>query len=241
LIDVTKKDGLWQVTLNRPDKANALSPGAVHDLADTFERAAADPVLRGLIITGAGDRVFCAGADLGKDQDMKTFTRDPVWGLMSGRLSRLPCLTIAALNGTLAGGGFAIALACDIRICTPEAKFFYPVLKHGLLPQPDDVQRLSALIGPARAKIILIGGQKLDADEALACGLVNRVLPLGAFDDYLNGLLAYIMAAPPHHSIAIKRMFKLGLTAAELEECYSAVYDNAPLAIAGLMRPANQR
>ena len=98
-------------------------------VADAASAAHADPELRSFIITGAGERVFCAGADVSGGEDMFEFTRDPVWVAASQNIADLPCLTIAALNGTLAGGGFALALACDIRIATPQAKFFYPVLK----------------------------------------------------------------------------------------------------------------
>ena len=227
MIDVTHTDGQWRVTLNRPDKANALTPAMLQDIADIAAKAHADPGLRTFVITGAGDRVFCAGADVSNGEDMFEFTRDPVWVDASQNIADLPCLTIAALNGTLAGGGFALALACDMRIATPQAKFFYPVLKRGFLPQPNDVHRMAKLVGPARAKLILMAGQKLLADEALNIGLIDRIVDLGNFDETLASMTLDAAAAKPQSIAAIKRLFD-DLTAEELNDCYEAAYfDNA--------------
>ena len=223
------------MTLNRPDKANALSPDMLRAVADAARDAHADPELRSFVITGAGGRVFCAGADVDGGEDMYDFTRSPLWEQASGAIAALPCLTIAALNGTLAGGGFAIALACDLRISTPDAKFFYPVLKRGFLPQPADVRRMATLIGTAQAKLILMGGQKITAPEALRIGLVDRVLPLVDFDDFLVALTADAAAAKPQSIAAIKRLFD-DLDAAELADCYDAAYFDNPDAIARITR-----
>lgn len=231
MIDVQNENGLWRVTLNRPDKANALSPDMLRGVAAAARKAHSDPELRSFILTGAGERVFCAGADVGGGEDMYAFTQSPLWSQASGAIAALPCLTIAALNGTLAGGGFALALACDLRIATPEAKFFYPVLKRGFLPQPDDVQRLAALIGTARAKLILMGGQKIDAAEALRIGLVERVLPLAEFDGFLDTLTSDAAAAKPQSIAAINRLFD-DLDAAQLQDCYKAAYEDDAAAIA---------
>lgn len=231
MIDVQNENGLWRVTLNRPDKANALTPEMLGQVANIAQQAHRDPELRCFILTAAGERVFCAGADVGGGEDMFAFTQSPLWSDASGAIAGLPCLTIAALNGTLAGGGFALALACDLRISTPDAKFFYPVLKRGFLPQPDDVKRLATLIGPARAKLILMGGQKLDAPEALRIGLVERVLPLAEFDSFLDTLTSDAAAAKPQSIAAINRLFD-DLDAAQLLDCYKAAYEDDPAAIA---------
>lgn len=235
MISVTQAQGRWHVILNRPDKANALSPAMLQDLADAAKAAHADPELRSFILTGAGERVFCAGADVDGGEDMYDFTRSPLWEQASGAIAALPCLTIAALNGTLAGGGFAPALACDLRICTPGAKFFYPVLKRGFLPQPADVRRMAALIGTAQAKLILMGGQKIDAAEALRIGLVDRVLPAAEFGGFLDSLTTDAAAAKPQSIAAIKRLFD-DLNADELAECYAAAYFDDPQAIARITR-----
>lgn len=173
MIDCRNEDGLWTVTLNRPDKANSLTGDMLSRLVDIVMEATVDPHVRALILTGAGDKVFSAGADL--DEARAGLAVSPLWEQVSGAIAGLPCLTIAALNGTLAGGAFGMALACDLRIAVPNARFFYPVAKLGFLPQPSDPGRLVALMGPARAKLLLLGGQKLTADEALAFGLIDRI------------------------------------------------------------------
>lgn len=223
MIDVINTDGQWRVTLNRPEKANALTPAMLHEIADIATRAHADPNLRTFIITGAGERVFCAGADVSNGEDMFEFTRDQVWIDASQNIADLPCLTIASLNGTLAGGGFALALACDMRIATPQAKFFYPVLKRGFLPQPNDVQRMAKLVGPSRAKLILMAGQKLHAEEALRIGLIDRIVNLTDFDETLNSMTLDAAAAKPQSVAAIKRLFD-DLSPEALNDCYEAAY-----------------
>jgi enoyl-CoA hydratase/carnithine racemase len=236
LIDVKNQDGQWHVTLNRPDKANALTPEMLVAVANAAQAAHKDPNLRSFVLTGVGTRVFCAGADVGDDAYMYEFTRDPVWSNASNAIADLPCMTIAALNGTLAGGGFALALACDIRITTPHAKFFYPVLKRGFLPQPADIHRMAALTGPAQAKLILLGGQKIDATEALRIRLVDCVMPHEEFAAFLDNLCADAQAAKPQSSAAIKQLFKTNLTANELADCYAAAYFDDPNAILRVTR-----
>jgi enoyl-CoA hydratase/carnithine racemase len=142
-------------------------------LTELAEIAESADEARALILTGTG-KVFSAGADL--DEARAGLAVSDIWERLSGAIASLPCLTIAALNGTLAGGAMGMALACDIRIAVPTAKFFYPVMKLGFLPQPSDPKRMSALIGPARTKLILMGGQKIAAQEALDFGVVERLI-----------------------------------------------------------------
>ncbi|MCP5073758.1 MAG: enoyl-CoA hydratase/isomerase family protein [Rhodobacteraceae bacterium] len=231
MIDIENQDGLWRVTLNRPDKANALNLQMLNDLRDAALQAHGDPELRAFVLTGAGDRVFCAGADMSETNDMFAFTRDPAWSQMSDAIANLPCLTIAALNGTVAGGGFAPVLACDIRICTPQAKFFYPVLKRGFLPQPADVRRMAALIGTARAKLILMAGQKLTAEQALAIGLVEQIVEFEAFPDCIAALTTDAQTAKPQQIAAINKLFQTIIRIEEIEDCYQAAYHNDAAAI----------
>lgn len=172
MIEVADENGLRLVTLNRPDKANSLTAAMLSDLRDAFMDSQS---ARALILTGTGPKVFSAGADL--EEAHAGLATSPLWEEVSGALAALPCLTIAALNGTLAGGAFGMALACDIRLSVASAKFFYPVAKLGFLPQPSDPARLSALIGPARTKLLLLAAEKLTADEALSFGLIDRICP----------------------------------------------------------------
>ncbi|MEX0306155.1 MAG: enoyl-CoA hydratase/isomerase family protein [Ruegeria sp.] len=170
MIDLTQDAGLWTVTLNNPDKANALTSEMLRELVRIAEAATE---ARALILTGAG-RVFSAGADL--DEARAGLATSDLWERLSGAIAALPCLTVAALNGTLAGGANGMVLACDLRIAVPSAKFFYPVMKLGFLPQPSDPKRMAALIGPARTRLILMAGQKITAEEAYAFGLVDRIV-----------------------------------------------------------------
>ncbi|OHC43003.1 MAG: enoyl-CoA hydratase [Rhodobacteraceae bacterium GWE1_64_9] len=194
--------GVWTVTLNRPDKANSLTRAMLEEIADIAGRAASEGA-RVFVLTGSG-RVFSAGADL--DEARAGLATDAVWERLSGAIAALPCLTVAALNGTLAGGAMGMALACDLRIAVPGAKVFYPVMKLGFLPQPSDPARLRALVGPARAKVILMAGQKIEAAEALAWGLVDRVVAPEALLAEVAALAADPQGAAPAHVAAIKAM-----------------------------------
>ncbi len=205
MIELEKSPGRWTITLNRPHKANALSLGMLETLNTMVADAAKTADLKALVFTGAGNRVFSAGADLTQAGAGVDITTNPVWEDLSGRIAALDCLTIAALNGTLAGGAFGMALACDLRLAVPSAKFFYPVLKNGFLPQPSDVKRMIDLIGPARTKLILLAGQKLTADQALDFGLIDVIAPDNKITSTLNDLIADAAGAAPAVLSAIKR------------------------------------
>lgn len=201
MITLTKEDsGLWIVLLNRPDKANALTENMLHELTEIAESA---KDARAVIFTGAG-KVFSAGADL--DAARAGLATSPLWERLSAAVDALPGLTIAALNGTLAGGANGLALACDLRIAVPTAKVFYPVMKLGFLPQPSDPKRMAALIGPARTKLILMGGQKITADDALNFGLVDRIVEPEALMDTARALAADTLAAKPDIATGIKSL-----------------------------------
>jgi len=201
VIGLTRDSGLWTATIARPDRANSLTAEMLETLAGFAEEAAVHA--RVLVLTGEGG-VFSAGADL--DEARTGLATSPLWERLSGAIVNAPILTIAALNGTLAGGAFGMALACDLRVAVPGAKFFYPVMKLGFLPQPSDPMRLSALIGPARAKMILMAGQKIEADEALAWGLVDRVVARGALEETVAVLASDALGAEAAHVAAIKKM-----------------------------------
>ena len=200
MIDLAKLNGIWTITINRPEKANSLTLEMLTELALIAESAGD---AKAVIITGAG-KVFSAGADL--DQARAGLAVSDIWERLSGAIENLPCLTIAALNGTLAGGATGMALACDIRIAVPTAKFFYPVMKMGFLPQPSDPTRMTALIGPARTKFILMGGQKITASEALDFGLVEWLVEPEELMDCANDLCHDVMNASPEIAQGIKAM-----------------------------------
>ncbi len=201
MIDLDISDaGLWTVTINRPKKANSLTAAMLEELVEIATRA---QVARGFILTGTG-KVFSAGADL--DEARAGLATSTVWERLSAAIVDLPCLKIAALNGTLAGGANGMALACDIRLAVPTAKVFYPVMKLGYLPQPSDVGRMAALIGPARTKMILAAGQKVEAPEACAWGLIDRLVEPEALMDQARDLLGDALAARPEIASGILAM-----------------------------------
>ena len=204
MIDVNDDGRLRIVTINRPEKANSLTRDMLEALAETVEAANADDGVHAIVLTGAG-KVFSAGADL--EAAKAGLATDPVWERLSSAVADSPVLTIAALNGTAAGGALGMVFACDLRVATRETKIFYPVMKLGFLPQPSDPVRCAALVGPARAKLILMAGQKIEAAEAMSIGLVDRIS-----DDPLvtaKALASDVLSASRAHVEGIKALTRL--------------------------------
>jgi enoyl-CoA hydratase/carnithine racemase len=201
MISVDRDGGCTILRLARSQKANALTGAMLRDLCHAV--AAADTAA--LILTGEG-AVFSAGADL--DEMRAGLGTSPDWEALSSAFAAYPGLTIAALNGTLAGGAMGMALACDLRIAVPEARFFYPVMRLGYRPQPSDPSRLAALVGPSRARMILLAGQRIGADEALAWGLIDRIVAPDTLMDSAKALAADALGADQGHLHVLKRMTK---------------------------------
>lgn len=198
MIGFEKSGDLWTITLDRPEKANSLTSEMLTELVARVTEARS---AKCLVLTGNG-KVFSAGADL--DEARAGLATSPLWEQLSSAVAALDCLTITALNGTLAGGACGMALASDLRISVPTAKVFYPVMRLGFLPQSSDVKRLTRLVGPARAKLIFMGGIKVSAQEALGMGLVDRVT-----DDLwasVEEIAEAALGAAPNHIAAIKAM-----------------------------------
>ena len=201
MIRTEDRQGARLLILDRAEKANALTRDMLAALDAAVARAAADGISV-LILTGAG-KVFSAGADL--DGMAQGLGSAPEWEVLSARIATYPGLTIAALNGTLAGGAFGMALACDLRTAVARAEFFYPVMKRGYLPQPSDPRRLAALVGPSRARRILLAGERITADMALDWGLLDAI-----GEDAVAtalGLAADALGADPGHVRRMKAMF----------------------------------
>ena len=194
------KNAVWEIKINRPEKANSLSAEILEELFTIIEKAYE---AKGLILTGEG-KTFSAGADLSEVKSGLAIS--PIWEKLSNNLKELNCVTIAALNGTVAGGAFGMILACDIRICVPSSKFFYPVMKKGYLPQPSDPKRLIDLIGPGRAKLMLVAGEKLDSDKAYKFGLVDEVVTVENLIIRAHELLAASLSARSDHITGIKHL-----------------------------------
>lgn len=200
-------EGFATITLARTNKANSLTEDMLIGLIEAFKQLANRPDARAVMLTGQGS-VFSAGADL--DEARAGLALSPHWESLSAEVAAMPCLTIAALNGALAGGAFGMVLACDLRIAVPSARFFYPVMKLGFKPQPSDPKRLRALVGPARAKMILMAGQKIGADEALSWGLIDRITAPEDLVATARDLAADALAAKGAHVQAIKEMVDAG-------------------------------
>ncbi|KIC09107.1 hypothetical protein RA19_17020 [Leisingera sp. ANG-M1] len=206
MILTRREDACLTVTINRPDKANSLTTEMLRALRDIFRTAASDDDLRAVVITGAGERVFCAGADLNTLYDAQ-FGPDP-WDEMAAALRAVPVLTVAAINGPCIGGGLTLALGCDIRVCVPEARFSYPVLKNNVLPGQYDVDKLKALTGPGCSAAILLGGDTVSAEDAAAWGLADRLAPREALEDTCRSLCATALAADGAHLKTLKSMLR---------------------------------
>jgi len=199
MIETAVDGGVLTLTLNRPEKANALTGEMLSALAHAYEGIGSE--VCAVVLTGAG-RVFSAGADL--EAARAGLAVDPIWERLSGAVAGCPALTIAALNGTAAGGALGMVLACDLRVAVPRAKLFYPVMKLGFLPQPSDPVRMAALAGVSAARRVFLAGETLGAEVAQGLGLIDAVC-----DDVLGaarGMAADACAAGQEHVAAIKAM-----------------------------------
>jgi len=168
------------VTVNRPDVLNALDGQVVAELSRCVEEAAEEPGVRGLVLTGAGDRSFISGADIAAMSEMSPDEALAFAGAghaLGEMLSTVAMPTIAAVNGYALGGGCEVALACDFIYAAEKARFGQPEVKLGIMPGFGGTQRLARRVGQGRALEMCMTGDPIKADEALRIGLVNRVLP----------------------------------------------------------------
>lgn len=165
------------ITLNRPRRANAITAAMLEALSDTERAIARDASVRAVVVTGAGAQ-FCAGVDL------EEALRESPWkpGVRLG-FDLVPQPVVAAVNGAAMGGGCEIALACDVRVVSEAATFGLPEVQFGELPLGGATARLARLVGPARAKLMILGGDPIDAATALGWGLADRVVPGEAVRD----------------------------------------------------------
>ena len=164
--------------INRPQALNALSFSLIQDLSEKIDEAA-DSGARALLVTGAGEKSFCAGADIAElvDRPLMEKKRGAERGQAAfDKLTRLPMPSVAIINGYAFGGGLELALACTFRLATPNAKVGLPEVKLGLIPGYGGTQRLPRIVGEARALEMILTGKSLDAQTALAWGLVSRIV-----------------------------------------------------------------
>ena len=191
------KDGIAFVTINRPDKLNALNDQVMLELADAAERIATEPDIKGAILTGSGPKSFVAGADIGDLSRQGPFdgkARAQRGQAVLRRLETCGKPVIAAINGFALGGGCELAMACHIRIASENAKFGQPEVKLGIAPGYGGTQRLPRLVGKGVAMQLILTGEMIDAQEAYRIGLVNKVVPaadlLAESEKMMRGILA---------------------------------------------------
>ena len=177
-VDLSRRDEFALLTLNRPEALNALSFAILKEIGAALDEVAAWPV-RALIVTGAGPKAFCAGADIkelrGRDLMAQKCGAELGQGVFD-RLTRLPFASIAAINGFALGGGLELALACTFRLASRNAKMGQPEIKLGLIPGYGGTQRLPRIIGEARALDLIMTGRTVTAEEAERIGLVHRLV-----------------------------------------------------------------
>lgn len=176
-----QKNRIGYVTINRPDKLNALNATAKSELRSLFEKIKSEASVDVVILTGAGEKAFVAGTDINELSELNTETgrtfSDNGQGVFN-LIENLGKPVIAAVNGYALGGGTELALACHIRVASENAKFGQPEVNLGIIPGYGGTQRLARLIGKGRAMEMILTGDHIDATEALRIGLVNKVVPL---------------------------------------------------------------
>src|SRR6202140_3999750 len=195
-----KKGSIAYLTVNRPKVLNALNTPTWTDLRTAFEDAKADPSVHGVILTGAGDKAFIAGADISELANVDAYDAEESSRFGQGGLDLIENLgkpVIAAINGFALGGGCETAMACTIRIAVEHAKFGQPEVKLGLLPGGGGTQRLPRLVGKGRALQLILTGETISAQEAYRIGLVNEVVSAAGLIDRAETILKQIAANAP--------------------------------------------
>ncbi len=206
--------GIYVLTVNRPKALNALNAATLAELADATARVAEDPAARVLLVTGAGDKAFVAGADISAMQPMSTLEArafsEQGSRVMSG-IEALPIPVIALVNGYALGGGCELAMACDWIIAAEQAVFGQPEVNLGIPPGFGGTQRLARLLGRARAMELVITGRQMKADEALRSGLANHVVPGGQLMEKGLEMARLIAAKAPVAVRVLKQAVQRGL------------------------------
>lgn len=208
------KDKIATLTIHRPRVKNAIDRRTMEEMETAVSLAEKDPDLRALILTGAGHDAFIAGGDLRYFQSLVTDAQvldmlSAMCRLLRG-IENLPVPVIAAINGYAIGGGTEVALACDLRIAAEEASFVFRQVDIGLMTAWGGGQRLQRLVGPARASRLLFLGEAISAREALALGLVDRVVAGSRLLSEARGMARKIAAKPPQAIRAMKRALVRG-------------------------------
>lgn len=247
---VEKREGIAQVTLNRPEKLNALNRKVMEELAACFETLVKEEDVKAIILTGTGEKAFVAGADINE-----LAVQTPVQGQETSThgqrildfIENLGKPVIAAVNGFALGGGCELAMACTLRVASENARFGQPEVKLGLIPGYAGTQRLARLVGKGRALEMILGGEPITAQEAFRIGLVNQVVALKDLLATAEALARKIMANGPlavklameavHHGLQMTQeegqfleatLFGLCCTTADMKEGTRAFLEKRP-------------
>ncbi len=193
LVRLERRGHAAVLTINRPERMNSLSRATLAVFAAAGRQLRRDSEIRAVVVTGVGDRAFCAGADLTERQHMTAAqVREQLVAYRTdlGWLDRFPCPVVAAINGVALGGGLELALRCDLRVAAEHAELGLPETGLGIIPGAGGTQQLPRLVGAARAKELILLGRRVRAPEAERIGLVNRVTPTG--ESVLEDCLSWI-------------------------------------------------
>lgn len=213
-----KEDGIEWITLNRPHRMNAFNLEMIDELSTAIDEAEADEDVRCVVIKSAGDRAFSTGADLTVFTDMTPISALDFSESGQRVMDKIEASSkpyIAAIHGFCLGGGLELALACDFRIADESAELGNPEIRLGIIPGWSGTQRLSKVIGLARAKELIMLGDRMPADEALRIGLVNRVVPVEKLLEEAKDLARRMVEGPPialklaKHAINVGAQFPL--------------------------------
>ena len=213
-VSIEVKDFIATVLLDRPEAMNALDPESGSELHAAWDRISNDDSIRVAILTGAGERAFCTGADLKKTMPPRESFAELHFGAVNTRAGLANLQTgkpvIAAINGFALGGGLELALQCDIRIASNSALFGLPEVGIGSIPGAGGTQRLIRAIGQSDAMLMLLTGSRIDAIEALRIGLVSRVVAAADLQELAQALARQIAGNAPLAVSAVKRLATMG-------------------------------
>jgi enoyl-CoA hydratase len=211
---VEVENGVAVVTINRPEKLNALNSETLAELNECFSEIEKRDDVRVLILTGSGEKSFVAGADIGEMAGATAIEARKMSLLAKAafeKLENMRQVTIAAVNGFALGGGCEIAMACDIRVASENAKFAQPEVSLGIIPGFGGTQRLARLVGKGRAKELIFTTDRIDAQEAYRIGLANKVVPLAELLDKCKEMAKKIMTQSSYAVSLAKAAINAGL------------------------------
>jgi enoyl-CoA hydratase len=215
-LTITRDGAIATITISREKVLNALNRATLHEVGAALREAEGDTNIRVVLLTGAGEKAFVAGADINELRALPSVeaTRELAWEfqeLVGAFVASMQKPVIAVINGFALGGGLELALACDIRLAADSARLALPEVNLGIMPGWGGTQRLARLVGPSCAKLIALGGEMLEAQEASRIGLVERVYPAAELRAAAQELAAKLAGKPPLSLAAIKRAIHEGL------------------------------